>query len=112
VVASEHFPRSPSVSAAPPWGSGSGDAVDAGALLALLISRPAWMSDALCRERPDVSFFPKRGEDASAAKAVCAACLVRAECLDFAMRRDDLGSHGVWGGTSPRERARLRRQAG
>lgn len=100
------------MSAAPPWGSGSGDAVDAGALLALLISRPAWMSDALCRERPDVSFFPKRGEDASAAKAVCAACLVRAECLDFAMRRDDLGSHGVWGGTSPRERARLRRQAG
>jgi hypothetical protein len=38
--------------------------------------RPAWMKDALCREHPEISFFPEPGEDLRAAKAVCARCLV------------------------------------
>ena len=77
-------------------------------LLEELRRRPAWHADAACREHPDVSFFPERGEDVRPAKAVCAGCLARAECLAFGMREH----HGIWSGTSERERRRLRVQRG
>ena len=48
-----------------------------------------------------------RGE-AAAAIAVCAACRVREECLELALRNWAVGQHGVWGGTVPAERERLR----
>jgi WhiB family redox-sensing transcriptional regulator len=73
--------------------------------LAELFDRPAWMADALCREYPDVSFFPTRGQPTSPAKNVCAHCMVRQECLDYISSFGyDENRHGVWGGTSPRER--------
>ncbi len=50
---------------------------------------PAWQSDALCTEYPDVNFYPSRGEDVTAAKAVCARCLVRSECEAYALDRAD-----------------------
>lgn len=43
---------------------------------------------------------------AERAKAVCARCQVRAECLRFAM--ETVQDHGVWGGTSEEERRALR----
>jgi WhiB family transcriptional regulator, redox-sensing transcriptional regulator len=43
------------------------------------------------------------------AKAVCAGCQVRQECLEFALQTHQI--HGVWGGTSAEERASLRRRA-
>ncbi len=49
-----------------------------------------------------VDFFPARGESVRDAKAVCAGCPVRSECLDFALRLKV--AHGVWGGLSERER--------
>lgn len=42
------------------------------------------------------------------AKAVCASCQVRQECLDFAIATTQV--HGVWGGTTEEERRRLRRR--
>lgn len=70
--------------------------------------RPAWQRDALCVEHPEVEWFPERGASTSAAKAVCAACLVRGECLDYAL---DLGEkNGIWGGLSGRERRAARRE--
>ena len=45
---------------------------------------------------------------AAAAIAVCAACPVRQECLELSLRNWALGQHGVWGGTVPAERERLR----
>lgn len=74
-------------------------------VLELLDSRPAWHADAACLEHPEVDFFPSgRGDDA---KAVCAGCLVRDECLAAALVR---GEHdGIWGGTSERQRRALRR---
>jgi Transcription factor WhiB len=39
------------------------------------------------------------------AKAVCAECLVRAECRDAGIEGDEVG---IWGGTTGRERRRLR----
>lgn len=77
--------------------------------VAALVNRPRWMLDALCREYPDVEFFPARGEPTAPAKAVCARCQVRAECLDYARSSGALGGHGVWGGLSGRERQRLGR---
>lgn len=41
------------------------------------------------------------------AKKVCATCTLRMECLDYAMANDELG---VWGGTTQRERNRLRQR--
>ena len=46
--------------------------------------------------------------EAAEAIAVCAACRVREECLELALRNWAVGRHGVWGGTVPAERKRLR----
>ena len=46
--------------------------------------------------------------EAAGAIAVCAACPVREECLELALRNWAVGQHGVWGGTVPAERERLR----
>ena len=75
--------------------------------LELFGRRPAWMRDGLCREHPEVSFFPALGESSEPAKAVCARCLVRDACLQFALEHDE--RDGVWGGLSTRERTALRR---
>jgi WhiB family transcriptional regulator, redox-sensing transcriptional regulator len=71
--------------------------------------RPAWHADALCREHPEVNFFPERGEDARPARAICARCPVIAECRSHAVERNEI--HGLWGGTSVRERRKLRTTA-
>jgi WhiB family transcriptional regulator, redox-sensing transcriptional regulator len=68
-----------------------------------------WQHDAACLDYAgEVDFFPARGESVRDAKAVCAACRVREECLEFALRTKV--AHGVWGGLSERERRRLRRE--
>lgn len=59
----------------------------------------------LCAETDPEAFYPDRGESASAAKAVCMACPVRAACLAAAVARNE--QHGVWGGLSYRERLPL-----
>ena len=46
--------------------------------------------------------------EAADAIAVCSACQVREECLELALRNWAVGQHGVWGGTVPAERERLR----
>jgi WhiB family redox-sensing transcriptional regulator len=56
-----------------------------------------------------VDFYPGPGEDNRPAKAVCCACLVKRECLVFALSNRDAFAHGVWGGTVPEERRELRR---
>lgn len=55
---------------------------------------------------PDM-FFPNRGESLEPAISVCARCVVREECLEYAVANGE--KYGVWGGTSERERRRLRR---
>ncbi len=72
-----------------------------------LFASPAFMDLGSCRGvDPDI-FFPDRGESLSPAKAICAECIVRDECLEYAL--DNRERFGVWGGTSERERRRLRR---
>jgi WhiB family redox-sensing transcriptional regulator len=76
--------------------------------LADMLERPAWWADALFREKPSISWFPERGQDLTAAREVCSRCLVREECLAAGLGED----HGVWGGTSFRERKQIRRSCG
>lgn len=69
---------------------------------------PTWMDAANCRGMdPDV-WFPARGESLTRQKAICAACTVREQCLDYALTH--ALKSGVWGGKSERERRRLRRE--
>jgi WhiB family redox-sensing transcriptional regulator len=68
-----------------------------------------WMRDGACLEHPEVAWFPERGETAEAAWAVCARCLVKRECADYAIRNQIVD--GVWGGLSGREVRRARSHA-
>jgi Transcription factor WhiB len=82
---------------------------DLGALLEMIyLGRPQWQKDALCREAPaTVSWFPERGQPVLAAKRICARSLVSQECGEWALAQGpDL--QGIWAGSSPAERARLR----
>lgn len=76
-------------------------------LLSVLEERRAqtWRSQAACRAVPTSVFFPPRGSGAAAqqaARAVCADCPVRTECLDASRRH----SHtlGIWAGQGERQR--------
>jgi WhiB family redox-sensing transcriptional regulator len=69
----------------------------------------AWQTDALCAQTDPEAFFPEKGGSTRDAKRVCEACPVQAECLDYAMSKDE--KFGIWGGLSERERRRLRRLA-
>src|SRR5664280_1333426 len=71
------------------------------------INRPAWMDRGACRRESLDAFFPSRGVSTATAKAVCADCVVKTPCLDYALSESDLA--GVWGGTSPEERRQMRR---
>ena len=73
------------------------------------VLREPWMSDALCAETAPELFFPEKGTSSAAAKKVCAACDVRERCLEYALSNNLLD--GIYGGLSPKERARLRRSA-
>jgi WhiB family redox-sensing transcriptional regulator len=69
----------------------------------------SWMDRALCPETDPDAFFPEKGGSTREAKRVCRSCEVRAECLEYALGRDE--RFGIWGGMSERERRRLKRQA-
>jgi WhiB family redox-sensing transcriptional regulator len=70
-------------------------------LVDLLLDNQGWKADALCKEYPLLSWFPRTGEPNDKQKAVCQRCLVRADCLQSAL--DNYEIHGIWGGTSQRE---------
>lgn len=73
-----------------------------------LIERPEWMDRAACIGAPFEVFFPTRGADVDAAKVICRCCQVRSECLAYALNTGE--KYGIWGGTSERQRRRLRKQ--
>lgn len=74
--------------------------------------RPEWMAQAACQGmgRAGVDLFcdPDPGpEKTERAYAVCASCVVRSECLEWAMTYRE---YGIWGGTNDRRRRAIRRQ--
>lgn len=87
------------------------------------VERPEWFDRARCRDEDVSVFFPARdanpassrhGVDVDdfdrgerAAKAVCAECSVRTECLAYGLHEP----YGVWGGRTGRERRLIRKVA-
>lgn len=95
-------------------------------MASVMISRPAderqpdaeaahWTELAACRAPgtdPEL-FFPvsetgMASRQVALAKTVCARCPVTDQCLDWAVRTGE--PEGIWGGTTPSERRRLRRR--
>lgn len=68
--------------------------------------QPDWFVDAACLGADPELFFPERGESSREAKAVCAGCPVRTECLEYALSENII--HGIFGGLSIRERRRIK----
>lgn len=67
-----------------------------------------WMARGLCRAEPPSTFFPSDGVGVEIARRICADCPVKPACLEYALRNGI--DHGVWGGTSERERRRISRR--
>ena len=66
-----------------------------------------WRADALCAQTDPELFFPEKGGSTREPKAICAACLVTGECLEWALLHDE--RFGIWGGVSVKERQAMRR---
>lgn len=69
-----------------------------------------WRTRAACRGVPQDVFFPENPKQMSEARAICAACPVRTDCLRYALSlpvTDD--RTGIFAGTSARQRERFRR---
>lgn len=72
-----------------------------------------WQHRGLCRAIDSEIFFPpaqfehkpEREAREAKAKAICAACPVRVECLTWALSVRE--PHGVWGGASESERKQM-----
>jgi WhiB family redox-sensing transcriptional regulator len=74
--------------------------------------RHEWRSQGACLSADPDLFFPisatgSSGSQIAQAKAVCARCAVRQECMDFALDHGDV--QGIWGATTDDERRKLRR---
>jgi WhiB family redox-sensing transcriptional regulator len=67
---------------------------------------PAWQARAACRGCDPELFFMDRGQPTSEAKTVCRGCVVREECLEYAITEKE--KFGIWGGLSERERRKIR----
>jgi WhiB family transcriptional regulator, redox-sensing transcriptional regulator len=72
-----------------------------------------WRHRAACRDEDPELFFPLSdvgpgARQAAEAKAVCARCPVREQCLRYALENGL--DHGVFGGTTERERRALTRR--
>lgn len=61
----------------------------------------------LCLQTDPEVFFPTMGRVPNEAKRVCARCEIRLDCLEEALEIGDV--FGVWGGTTQKERAKIRR---
>ena len=72
------------------------------------VQAETWRPDAACRSTDPDLFFPERGASTKEAKAVCRGCVVREDCLEYALANGE--KFGIWGGLSERERRRIRRQ--
>jgi WhiB family redox-sensing transcriptional regulator len=73
---------------------------------------PGPWADQSLRHQADPAWCRRRGWTAAMARRICAPCPVRIDCLDYALAGADTWggiATGIWGGTSPRERALLRR---
>jgi len=66
--------------------------------------RPAWQDQANCLGSDPDLFFPTTGSNIAArqAKQICFGCVVRLQCLEYALANRE--KFGIWGGLSERQR--------
>jgi WhiB family transcriptional regulator, redox-sensing transcriptional regulator len=79
-----------------------------------------WMNDAVCVKYPDLHYPPGSTHTSHEtftkthkpqiedAKEMCHHCPVQPQCLTHALTHNE--RHGIWGGTTPSERAKLRKE--
>ena len=67
-----------------------------------------WTDRAACRGTDTEIFFPANADEEAEALSICATCPVRAQCLEYAVRNKEI--YGIWGGTTPDQRRRIRRE--
>ena len=78
-----------------------------------------WRKHAACRAHDPMLWYPEYGSHGpgtakkkaaqdAAAKAICAQCPVRRDCLHSALERGE--RHGIWGGLNEDERKALKRR--
>jgi WhiB family redox-sensing transcriptional regulator len=79
-------------------------------LLQLILQTPdrTWQRQANCMGVDPDLFFPERGASTREAKEVCRGCVVREDCLEYALANGE--KFGIWGGLSERERRKIRRR--
>ena len=71
-----------------------------------------WTSKANCRQLPTDWWYPAKpitpeaAANLDKARALCDTCEVKAECLEAGMTEE----YGIWGGLSPKQRKRLRKE--
>ena len=66
----------------------------------------------LCAEVDSELFFPEKESGkttAQQAKSICSKCIHKSECLEWAIVNVE---QGVWGGTTERQRLKMRRKRG
>lgn len=67
----------------------------------------SWMDWGSCTEVDPELFFIEKGQSPRPAKAICAGCPVREECLEYAIAEEI--QWGIWGGLTLLERRRAKR---
>jgi WhiB family transcriptional regulator, redox-sensing transcriptional regulator len=72
-----------------------------------------WRSAGACLSADPDLFFPISTTGTGVAQVreaqmICARCEVQRECLEFALSTGE--TYGVWGGTTPEQRRRVRRR--
>lgn len=78
----------------------------------------SWMMDGECHRQAQEyregrstlvnMFYNERNRtQVISAKRLCSKCNVQAKCLDYALKAPH--DNGIWGGTTPRERSKIRR---
>jgi WhiB family redox-sensing transcriptional regulator len=75
-------------------------------------SNNAWMADASCKGKT-LMMFPKEHKDITYivdARALCAECPVRPQCLEYALEFPPADMHGVWAGLTSRQLAMEQRR--
>lgn len=80
-------------------------------LMDMVIIPEDWADDALCAQVGGDDHFAHRADVAAVrrAKGVCARCDVAAQFLEYALRNNE--TRGVWGGKTPMQLRRMRRQS-
>ena len=73
--------------------------------LSFSLELPAFFDEAICLGAEPSIFDGDSVTDVLEAKKICSACPIQAMCLEWATQTQDAG---VWGGSTPEERKKLR----